>query len=69
MTSVVKAKRDNEQGRYFEYLVAVIAGANTGFIFSLLATLDWVECLVLMFALATLAGGAVFTFFEMRALN
>ena len=69
MTSVVKEKRDNDQGRYFEYLVAVIAGANTGFIFSLLATLDWVQCLVLMFALATLAGGAVFTFFEMRALN
>ena len=69
MTSRVKEKRDNDQGRYFEYLVAVIAGANTGFIFSLFATLGWVECLVLMFALATLAGGAVFTFFEMRALN
>jgi hypothetical protein len=69
MTSVMKEKHHNDQGRYFEYLVAMIAGANTGFIFSLLATLDWVECLVLMFALATLAGGAVFTFFEMRALN
>jgi hypothetical protein len=72
MTSVLKEKQGNGSGakeRYFGYSLAVIAGANAGFMFGLLATLNWQECLMLMFALAALAGGAVFTFFEMRALN
>lgn len=70
MTPVSKEKYGSEQkGRYFGYSLAAIAGANAGFMLSLLATLNWQESLILMFALAALAGGAVFTFFEMRALN
>lgn len=60
---------DRSQERYVEYFSAVIAGGNTGFIFSLLAALNWQECVLLMASLAALAGGAVFTFLEMRALN
>jgi hypothetical protein len=65
MTPVLKAK----SGRQWVYSFAVIAGANAGFVLGLLATLDWWECLMVMLALGALAGGAVFTFFEMRALN
>ena len=69
MTPAVNEKDDRSQERYVEYLSAVIAGGNTGFIFSLLGSLNWQECVLLMASLGALAGGAVFTFFEMRALN
>jgi hypothetical protein len=46
-----------------------VGGANAGFMLGLLATLNWQECLILIFAVAALAGGAVFTIFEMRALT
>ncbi len=69
MTPIVTEKDGRRQERYVEYLSAVIVGGNTGFIFSLFAALNWQECVLLMFSLGALAGGAVFTFFEMRALN
>ncbi len=68
MTPVLKEKHD-ASGRYVWYSLAAIAGSNTGFMLGLLAALDWQESLMLMFALAALAGGAVFTFFEMRSLS
>jgi hypothetical protein len=67
MTPALKEK--DEKGRYVWYSLAAIAGANAGFMLGLLATLNWQECLILMAALAALAGGAVFSFFEMRALT
>jgi hypothetical protein len=67
MTPALETKNSN--GRSFIYLIAVIAGANAGFILSLLETLNFVECFVVMFALGALFGGAVFTFFEMRGLS
>ena len=70
MTPVLKQKLAEEaKGRYTWYSLAAVAGANAGFILSLLGTLSWMESLILIVALATLAGGAVFTFFEVRALN
>lgn len=69
MTPVANEKDGRSQERYVEYLSAVIAGGNMGFIFSLLGSLNWQECVLLMASLGALAGGAVFTFFEMRALN
>jgi hypothetical protein len=51
------------------YSLAAVAGANPGFILSLLGQLNWMESLMLIVVLATLAGGAAFTFFEMRALE
>ena len=68
MTPVLKEKND-PKGRYVWYSLAAIAGANSGFMLGLLATLNWQECLILMVALAALASGALFTFLEMRALN
>ena len=70
MTPVLKQKLAEEaKGRYVWYSLAAVAGANTGFILSLLGQLNWMESLILIVVLATLAGGAVFTFFEMRALE
>ncbi len=69
MTPVANEKDDRTPERYVEYFSAVIAGGNTGFIFSLLGALNWQECALLMASLAALAGGAAFTFFEMRALS
>ena len=70
MTPVWKAKdAGRAKGRSFIYLLTVVAGANAGLIVSLLAALGWQECLIVMFAFSALAGGAVFTFFEMRELN
>ena len=68
MTPVLKEKND-PKGRYVWYSLTAIGGANAGFMLGLLAALNWQECLILMAALAALAGGAVFTFFEMRSLN
>jgi hypothetical protein len=68
MTPVLKEKND-PKGRYVWYSLAAIAGANSGFMLGLLATLNWQECLILMVALAALASGAVFTVFEMRSLD
>jgi nicotinamide riboside transporter PnuC len=70
MTPALKQKLEADaKGRYVWYSLAAVAGANTGFILSLLGTLNWMECLILIVVLATLAGGAVFTFFEMRGLE
>jgi purine-cytosine permease-like protein len=70
MTPVLKQNLAEEaKGRYVWYSLAAVAGANTGFILSLLGQLNWMESLILIVVLATLAGGAVFTFFEMRALE
>ena len=70
MTPVLKQKLEADaKGRYVWYSLAAVAGANTGFILGLLGQLNWMESLILIVALATLAGGAVFTFFEMRALS
>jgi hypothetical protein len=70
MTPALKQKLAEEaKGRYTWYSLAAVAGANAGFILSLLGTLNWMESLILIVALATLASGAVFTFFEMRALD
>ncbi len=68
MTPVLKEKND-PKGRYVWYSLAAIAGANSGFMLGLLATLNWQERLILMVALAALASGTLFTFLEMRALN
>jgi hypothetical protein len=68
MTPVLKEKHDTK-GRHIWYSLAAIAGANTGFMLGMLGTLNWQECLILMFTLAALAGGVIFTFFEMRSLN
>jgi hypothetical protein len=68
MTPVLK-ENTGAKGRYVWYLLAAIVGANAGFMLGLLGTLNWQECLILMFALAALAGGSVFTFLEMRALK
>jgi len=68
MTPVLREK-NHAKGHYVWYSLAAIAGANAGFTLGLLATLNWQECLILMAALAALAGGAIFTFFEMRELN
>jgi hypothetical protein len=67
MTPVLK--NNDTKGRYVWYSLAAVGGANAGFMLGLLGTLDWQECLILMFALAALASGLVFTFFEMRALK
>jgi hypothetical protein len=70
MTPVLKQKLEAEaRGRYVWYSLAAVAGANAGFILSLLGQLNWMESLILIVVLATLAGGAVFTFLEMRALE
>jgi hypothetical protein len=70
MTPALKQRIAEEaKGRYTWYSLAAVAGANAGFILSLLGQLNWMEALILIVVLATLAGGAVFTFFEMRALN
>jgi lipoprotein signal peptidase len=49
--------------------IAIIAAANTGLIFGLLAKLSWQACLLLMLAVAALAAGIVFTVLEMRSLG
>jgi len=67
MTPVLR--NNDAKGRYVWYSLAAIGGANAGFMLGLLGTLGWQECLILMFALAALASGSVFTFFEMRALK
>jgi hypothetical protein len=70
MTPALKQKSGNDaKRRYVWYSLAAVAGANTGFVLSLLASLNWLESLILVAGLAALAGGAVFTFFEMRSLN
>jgi uncharacterized membrane protein YjjP (DUF1212 family) len=70
MTPTLKAKHDSSpKSSQWIYLLTVIAGMNAGFILSLLGALDWQECLIVMFALGALAGGAVFTLLEMRALS
>ena len=70
MTPAVKERHTNEsKGRTVWYWLAAVAGANAGLMLGLLASLEWQECMILMFTLAALAGGAVFTFLEMRALN
>ena len=68
MTPALREKHDTK-GRYVWYSLAAVAGANAGFMLGLLAALNWQECLILIIALAALASGAVFTFFEMRSLN
>jgi len=68
MTPALKEEND-AKGRYVWYSLAAVGGANAGFMLGLLATLNWQECLILIFAVAALAGGAVFTIFEMRALT
>lgn len=70
MTPVLKQKSaDDAKPHYVWYSLAAVAGANTGFILSLLGELDRIESLMLIVILAVLAGGAAFTFFEMRALD
>jgi len=69
MTPILKAKHDTAISRNFTYSLVGISGSSAGLILGLLASLSWPECLMLMFTLGALAGGAVFTFFEMRALN
>ncbi len=49
--------------------IAIIAAANTGLIFGLLAKLSWQSCLMLMLAVAALAAGIVFTVLEMNSLG
>jgi len=49
-------------------ILAIIAAANTALIFGLLAKLSWQGCLMLMFAVAALGGGIVFSVLEMRSL-
>ena len=50
-------------------LIAIIAAANTGLVFGLLAKVSWQECLMLMFAAAAFGGGIVFTVLEMQSLG
>jgi hypothetical protein len=70
MTPALKQKlAADAKGHYVWYSLAAVAGANAGFILSLLGQLNWMESLILVAGVAVLAGGAVFTFFEMRALN
>ncbi len=70
MTPALKRKLEADaKRRYVWYSLAAVAGANTGFILGLLGQLDWMQSLILIVALAVLAGGGVFTFLEMRALN
>ena len=70
MTPALKRKLEADaKRRYVWYSLAAVGGANTGFILGLLGQLDWMESLILIVALAVLAGGGVFTFLEMRALN
>ena len=52
----------------FAALIA-IAAATTALIFGLLAMLSWQACLMLALAAAVIAGGTVFTFFEMQRLG
>ncbi|HEV8039079.1 MAG TPA: hypothetical protein VGP62_09460 [Bryobacteraceae bacterium] len=68
MTRILKENTDTK-GHYVWYSLAAVAGANTGLMLGMLGTLNWQECLILMCALGALAGGLVFTFFEMRALK
>jgi hypothetical protein len=49
--------------------IAIIAAANAALVFGLLAKLSWPECLMLMFAVAALGGGIVFTVLEMQSLG
>ena len=49
--------------------LAIIAAANTGLVFGLLAKVSWQECLILMFATAAFGGGIVFTVLEMQSLG
>jgi hypothetical protein len=49
--------------------LAIIAAANAALVFGLLANLSWQECLILMFAMAALGGGIVFTVLEMQSLG
>jgi hypothetical protein len=68
MTPSIK-ENGNAKGRYVWYSLAAVAAANAGFMLGLAAALNWQECLILIVALAAMAGGAVFTFFEMRSLT
>ena len=57
MTPVLKQKlAEDTKGRYVWYSLAAVAGANTGFILSLLGQLDWMESLILIVVLAARGG-------------
>ena len=49
--------------------IAITAVANTAFIFGLVAMLSWQESVMVAFAAAALAGGAIFTVLEMHRLG
>jgi hypothetical protein len=53
----------------FAPLLAVIAATSFAFIFGLVATLSWRQCLGVVLAAGSLAGGAVFTVLEMHRLG
>ena len=50
-------------------LLAAVAATNVAFIFGLVATLSWEQCLVVVLAAGALAGGTVFTVLEMQRLG
>jgi hypothetical protein len=53
----------------FGPLLAAVAATSVAFIFGLVATLSWQQCLVVVLAAGALAGGAVFTVLEMLRLG
>jgi hypothetical protein len=53
----------------FAPLLAAVAATNVAFIFGLVATLSWQQCLVVVLAAGALAGGTVFTVLEMHRLG
>jgi uncharacterized membrane protein YjjP (DUF1212 family) len=53
----------------FGPLLATVAATSVAFIFGLVATLSWQQCLVVVLAAGALAGGAVFTVLEMLRLG
>ena len=53
----------------FVCLIAITIASNTALSFTLLATLSWAERLTVVFAVAALTGGAVYTVLEMVRLG
>jgi hypothetical protein len=53
----------------FAAFMAAIAAMTIALVFALGAMLSWQECLVVVLGAAALAGGAVFTVWEMQRLG
>jgi hypothetical protein len=69
MTTLERTTENATERPVLGSVIAIIAAANAALVFGLLAKLSWPECLMLMFAVAALGGGIVFTVLEMQSLG